>query len=346
MNKKVSYSHPYYHEVITSLNLIEAKEKTMSNQKIHELNIHALTDQEVLQNFVEFQYPAKSTYKIFFSSLIKGWTANPNLMFLPIDDHIVHRGDGIFEAFKAVNNKIYLLNAHLDRLEQSASRIDLKLPYTREEIEKIVKEVFCASKLSNALIRLFVSRGPGGFSTNPYECMSSQLYVVVMELNKLAESKYQKGVTAGRSEIELKQGWMAQVKSCNYLPNVMMKMESIKKSWDFSIGFDQAGCLTEGPTENLAIMNSQGIFIYPEFRNCLKGTTLSRLVEIIHENKLCSVQQRNIFEKEILEAREVFMIGTTLDVIAVVEWNGQKISDGTPGSWAREFRKRIEADMR
>ncbi len=308
--------------------------------------IRKLSDADVLMNLSQVEYKAKHTYKAFYSSLVGGWTDNPNLMLVPLDDHIVHRGDGIFEAMKSLNQKIYLLGAHLDRLKESASRIELKLPFSRNEMESIIQETLQASNLPDALIRLFVSRGPGGFSTNPQECVSSQLYLIVMELPMHSEERYQLGVTAGPSEVAPKQGWMAQVKSCNYLPNVMMKIDSIKRGWDFAIGFDQRGFVTEGPTENIAILDSRGAFVYPKFESSLRGTTLSRLIEIIERDQLCPHEQKDLGETDILSAKEVFLIGTGFDLIGVVRWKGQPISSGAVGPWAHRFRRCILQDQR
>ncbi len=317
----------------------------MGNSKL----VRQLNDQEVWAQLSNHQPATASSYRAFYSSVLCGITTNANFMLIPMDDHMVHRGDGIFEAIKVVDQRIYLLQAHLDRLFKSAEKIDLKIPFKINEIQEIIKETLRVSKLHQALIRVFVSRGPGGFSINPHECPASQLYIVVTEFKPPTVHQYQAGVTAGSSLIPAKLGWMAQVKSCNYLPNVMMKLESLKKGWDYSIGFDDQGYLCEGPTENLAIISAQGQFIYPEFNNCLRGTTLCRLVELIEQHQICTTRQQQILQTDLLSAQEVFMIGTTLDVLSVVEWNGKKIGPaagaGVPGPKSQILRLLLQQDQ-
>ncbi len=101
-------------------------------------------------------------------------------MQLPLDDHMVHRGDGVFEAMKVVSGRIYLIDAHLERLLYSASCIGLSSPWTLAEIKAIIQETLAVTEQQKASIRVFLSRGPGDFSANPYDAIAPQLYVVVM----------------------------------------------------------------------------------------------------------------------------------------------------------------------
>lgn len=280
-----------------------------------------LSDNDVLQSIAQ-KKPYQSSYRAFFSSQLGGITLNPAFMQVPIDDHMVHRGDGVFEAFKSIDRKIYLLNAHLDRLELSAGRLGIKLPMPRAEIETAILETLKASGLNSSLVRLYVSRGPGGFSPNPYESVGSQLYVVATDLKQVPEKSYQDGVSADFSEVVVKEGLWAQVKSCNYLPNVMMKKESVDKKVDFMIGVDSAGHLTEGSTENLAWVNSEQAFCYPKFDNTLRGTTLLRLVDLLGKKNLMKTKEVRAKKEDLMNARAIFMIGTTLDVLPVTKWAG------------------------
>src|SRR6185312_6274247 len=105
-----------------------------------------------------------------------GIVIDPALMIVPLDDHIVHRGDGIFEAARMTAKGFYLLKPHLDRLARSADLIGLKLPKTVQEIAAICEELREVTRLpSGGALRIFVSRGPGDFSPSPYTTVGSQL---------------------------------------------------------------------------------------------------------------------------------------------------------------------------
>src|SRR5690606_6674956 len=136
------------------------------------------------------------------------------------------------------------------------------------------------SKAQDASIRLFVGRGAGSFSANPYDTMGSQLHIVVIRPNQVSAEAIEQGVRLMTSKIPVKDNFMAQVKSCNYLPNVLMKKEAVDQGVDFTIGKDANGYLTEGSTENLIILNKEGQLCKPMAQAILSGTTMNRTFEL------------------------------------------------------------------
>lgn len=285
-----------------------------------------------------------NSYYAFYSSWYGGIVKEPQYLLCPMDDHMVHRGDAVFEALKSIGRRVFLMDAHLDRLFISAEKIGIRSPFTKEEIKDIILQTLKVADRSETLIRLFLSRGPGGFTTNPYDSLGAQLYIVITELKLLPEAKYEKGVRIGKSSIPVKETWMAQVKSCNYLPNVMMKKEAVDRGLDFTVSFDRDGFLTESSTENIVIVDSLGVLVQPELRNILKGTTMTRALELARLQGL-PVAHRNLTEKDLMEAREVMMIGTTLDVLPVTEYEGKPLAKGQVGETSRKLKALIEAEF-
>lgn len=267
-------------------------------------------------------------YKAMYSSWLNGIIKDPQLMFVPIDDHLVHRGDGVFEAMKFKNpQKVYLLSEHLARLQQSSERIGISIPMSIERLSTLIYETIRASELSSGLVRLFLSRGPGGFSTNPYESQGPQIYIVITDLQQLSEKKYEAGVRLGKSQWIAKNTWHAQIKSCNYLHNVMMKKEAVDRNLDFTVSFDDQGFLTEGSTENIVLVDSNGNLLHPHFERILKGTTMVRAFELaqkwISKGFIKEAFAANLKEIDLINAREVMLMGTTLDVLPVGEYEGK-----------------------
>jgi 4-amino-4-deoxychorismate lyase len=197
----------------------------------------------------------RSSYLAMYSTWWDAVVIDPNLMMIPIDDHQVHRGDAVFEAMKAVHHKVYLFDEHLLRLERSMSQIDLTPPFSIKEIKQKVVETLNFTNDPACLIRLFVGRGPGSFTANPYDTIGSQLHIIITTLTPPAEDKVNSGVSLMTSKVKVKDSFMAQIKSCNYLANVLMKKEAVDHKVDFSIGVDSMGHFTEGSTENLIIVN-------------------------------------------------------------------------------------------
>lgn len=311
---------------------------------MRQMNIPILDSEKILENLKNQKNPFFGQYKAYYSSWLGGIVVDPKLMLLAMDDHMVHRGDAVFEAIKYVNRKVFLLDQHLARLERSAQAIFLNLPFSLAQIKQTIIELLRVANQSDGLIRLFVSRGPGGYTTNPYDSVGSQLYITVTELKHPAKEVYENGVKIGKSKIPVKETWMAQVKSCNYLPNVMMKKESVDRGLHFTVAFDSHGFLAESSTENIALVDSKGTLICPKFENILRGTTMIRAFELIEKQGI-KTEQRNIREEELIKSLEVFMIGTTLDVIPVVSYEGNPIGDGKVGIVAKKLLQLVRADL-
>lgn len=302
-----------------------------------------LSDSEIQQKIIDSPLRPKEAF-ILFSTQFMGFTRSPQFLQVPMDDHGFHRGDGVFEAIKVVNGKPYLLSAHIDRLWRSAGMIDLKPPMEKENLHQIVHQAVKLLGIPEALIRIFVTRGPGGFSVNTRDCPASQLYVIVMKRKDLPPEKYREGVRLGLSQIPWKPGFFSQVKSLNYLPNVLMKSEANDRGYDFMTGVDDRGFLTEGPTENLVVIDKQGILCHPGLRTILKGCTMTRLFDLVEEANLLKVNREALMKFEDLhEAQEVFMVGTTLDVLPVSFIEGKA---KVMGPWGSKLLKLIQDDFR
>ena len=159
--------------------------------------------------------PYHDKYLAMYSSIYDGIVTDPVLMVVPIDDHMVHRGDGVFESFKCTDGSIYNLEAHLERLECSCAQLGIALPESLAEIADIVVQTIQAGKEHNALVRLLVSRGQGTMGINPYACFGSELYIVVYELPQANIDELPEGVSMAVSKVPIKPGIFATVKTCN-----------------------------------------------------------------------------------------------------------------------------------
>jgi branched-chain amino acid aminotransferase len=173
---------------------------------------------------------------------------------------------------------------------------------------------------------MFVSRGPGSFSVSPNDTVGTQLYVVVTDLHTPNLALYQKGVQVILSKTPQKPYPFAQIKSCNYLPNVLMKRESLAAGADFAVGVTGEGFLAEGPTENFFFIDSEQNFVYPNFDYTLAGTTLIRVAELaktlVSDGMLKSVVSKNLTMADLRQAREGAMVGTTLGVLPIRDFAG------------------------
>ena len=311
--------------------------------------VPVLSFDQVLDRLLALQQPYHAKYLAMYSSWYGGIIVDPALMMVPVDDHLVHRGDGIFEAFKSVAWHVYALDRHLDRLERSARSSALSLPMSRAELVRTILATIRAANAPDCLARLLVSRGPGGFTANPYECPQSQLYVVVVALHLPPPAKYAEGVRIISSRVPMKSNMFSGIKSCNYLPNVFMKKESEDAGVEFSISIDEDGFLGEGPTENVGIITKDRRFLVPRFDRVLRGTTVTRMMELaqslVETGELIEIGEADITPRQACEAAEIMMFGTSFDVLPVVEYDGHPIGDGHPGPVARKFMEIFREDL-
>lgn len=288
--------------------------------------ISILNDQSFIDVLRRQAVGARKNYRAFYSTFLGGISLEPHHMLVPIDDHMVHRGDAVFEAIKFVREGVYALDRHLDRFDVSRDTIGLSLPFSRTHLEQVIFETIRASKLETGLVRLFLSRGPGGFTTNPYEVTGPQIYCAITELAPLPQEKYKSGVKVGISKVQVKEGFFARTKTCNYLPNVLMKKESIDRGLDFTVSRDEKGKIAEGSTENFAIIDAKGSLVVPKFDRILKGVTLVRAAELAKAQGL-KVLQKSFTKDDVRKAKGALMLGTTLDVIPVQSFESKKWTD-------------------
>ncbi len=279
--------------------------------------------------------PFHENYYAMFSSAWNGIVTDPLLMSVPVDDHLVHRGDGVFETLKCVSGKIYLCREHIARLFASAGKVGLKPAWSQDEIIEIVRQTVRAGARRDCLVRILLSRGRGSFGVSPYDCPKPGLYVIAHKLSPPFMDAHPEGAKCRTSAIPVKPDFFATSKTCNYLPNALMKKEAVDAGVDFTISFDERGKVAEGATENIGILTKQRELLVPKGDRILLGTTMLRVMDLAKENLLGPtldlVDHASIGRRHIASAAEAFIFGTTPDVTAVIEFDGRKIGDGKPG---------------
>jgi branched-chain amino acid aminotransferase len=157
------------------------------------------------------------------------------------------------------------------------------------------------------------------------------------------------GARVVTSSVPVKSPYMATVKNCNYLPNVLMVKDARDRDADFAVGFDVNGCLAEGATENIGIVTHDRRLLFPRLDGILKGTTMIRVMELAETLKdthiLSAIGFGDIRREDITNAMECLIVGTTRNVTSVVLFDGRPVGDGRPGPIARELNRLLEQDI-
>src|SRR5918999_411616 len=219
-------------------------------------------------------------YSAFYSSQLGGIVTDPALMVIPFDDHMVHRGHGIFDTAGLVAGKIYDLEAHLDRFLLSAERSKLRLPGSRDEMRDIIVKTTAASGRRDGSIRYWLSSGPGSLELTPAAGAEPGFFVMVFAGLSYPDRWYTEGLKVMTTTYPIKAPFYAITKATNYLPNVLMQMEAKEAGFDNGVFIDADGNVGESSNMNVAFVTRDGVFAHPKFEHVLAGCTSLRLLEL------------------------------------------------------------------
>ena len=286
----------------------------------------------------------------FYSSQLGGIVTDPALMVLPFDDHMVHRGHGIFDTAGLVGGRIYDLEAHLDRFLGSAEKSRLKLAGSRAEMRDIIIRTTAASGVRDGAIRYWLSSGPGNLDLTPAAGATPGFFVIVFGGLAYPQRWYSEGLKVMTTTYPIKPPLYAITKATNYLPNVLMQMEAKEAGLDNGVFIDDEGFVGESSNMNVAFVTADGVLRHPRFVRVLAGCTSLRLLELAPHLQgsglLTGVEVCDIPVAEARAAREMLLLGSSIKVAPIVEWDGRPIGTGAPGPVARALLDLLENDMR
>ncbi len=267
---------------------------------------------------------------------------------ISVFDHGFLYGDGVFEGIRAYNGKVFRLKEHIDRLYDSAKAIDLKIPMSKDEFIEAVLETLRRNKLRDAYIRPIVTRGVGDLGLDPRKCSNPSVIIIAQPWGAMYGDLYEKGLKAvtvavRRNAID---SLPPNIKSLNYLNNILAKMEANAKGGDEAIFLDHNGYVSEGSGDNIFIVKKGTVYTPPTINN-LKGITREVVIELIERLRI-PFREMNIGLYDLYTADEVFVTGTAAEICPITWIDGRWIGDGKPGKITKklmeEFRKLTERE--
>lgn len=264
-------------------------------------------------------------------------------------DHGLLYGDGVFEGIRVYNGKIFQCDAHVDRLFASASAIRLKIPITREEIIEAMERTVAANGIVDGYIRLVVTRGPGTLGLNPFKCTSPVVVVIADQIAIYSPEMYENGleVIIAKTRRISPEMLPPLVKSCNYLNNILAKIEAVDAGVPEAIMLNAAGQIAEATGDNVFIV-SHGVVITPPIETgILNGITRKVTINLARQLDIPLIE-RAIEVDELYAADECFLTGTAAEIIAVRKVDGRVIGQGKAGpitlKLMEAFRKFIRSE--
>ncbi|MBU4140085.1 MAG: branched-chain-amino-acid transaminase [Euryarchaeota archaeon] len=252
-------------------------------------------------------------------------------------DHGFLYGDGVFEGIRAYNGRVFRLDGHLDRLYDSAKAIDLKVPLSKEEMKRAIIETLKKNGLKDAYIRPIVTRGDGDLGLDPRKCPVPNVFIITQEWGAMYGDLYEKGLTGVTVGIRRNapEALPPNIKSMNYLNNILAKIEANAKGGDEAIMIDVHGNVSEGSGDNIFVVKN-GKIITPPTLNNLRGITRAAAIELAVKDGI-PVAEINMGLFDIYTADEVFVTGTAAEIAPMTKVDGRIIGDGKPGQITRKL---------
>lgn len=257
-------------------------------------------------------------------------------------DHGLLYGDGVFEGIRVYSGRILKLRTHLVRLFESAHSIYLNIGHSIDEVERIVREAVTHNKIGDGYIRLIVTRGVGPLGVNPLQCPKSSMIVITDSLAVYPAAHYDEGISLATASTLQKHPMSLnpRVKSLNYLPNMMAKLEAIRAGADEALLLNSLGNVTECVGENIfAVHRVEGrevITTPPVEAGILVGVTRGIVINMA-SGMGYQVREANLTRHDLFVAEEIFLTGTGAEIVPVNKYDGHAVSGGKPGPVTRKL---------
>lgn len=261
---------------------------------------------------------------------------------ISVFDHCVLYGDGVFEGIRIYDGCIFRLKEHLERLWSSAHYIMLDIPISYDEMVEALKTTIKANGLKNGYIRLVVTRGIGDLGLDPRLCPKPTVFIIASGIKMYPESDYENGlevVTVASNRLNLS-AFNPRVKSCNYLNNIMGKMEGQLANVREAIMLNQDGFVVECTGDNIFLVKQGVLYTPPVYLGALRGITRDAIIELAQADGI-TVKEEPFTRFEVYDADEMFLTGTAAEAIPVVKVDGRQIASGKPGEMTQKLIKKF-----
>ena len=256
-----------------------------------------------------------------------------------VEDRGFQFGDGVYEVIRTYRGRPFAIDEHLSRLERSAQALQLSLGYTKARWIALIEEGLRRSNLPETKIYLQITRGQAP-RDHPFPAELSPTTVLTFrELHPLDLSVRQAGVQAILLE-DIRWG-RCDIKSVNLLANVLARQRA-KEAGVFEAILLRDGAVTEGSVSNVMVVQNGTILTAPEGPRILSGVTRAKVLELAKKEGI-PVVETVVRREDLLGASEVFLTGTTVEVLPVVRVDGQAIGPAVPGPMTQLLSRRWEA---
>lgn len=258
---------------------------------------------------------------------IDGHYTNQDEIKISIDDRGYYFGDGVYEVIKVYGKELFTAEEHVSRLFTSAAKINLSIPYTKEQLIDVARELINRNKLHDGHVYMQVTRGSAERQHHfPVPAVPAVVTAYTMAGSRPTENM--KNGVAVKSVEDIR--WLrCDIKSLNLLGSVLAKEEAKKAGCEEAI-LHRDGIVTEGSSTNMFGVKDGVVRTHPVSNLILEGITRQVVLQLCKELNI-PVEEKAFTLEEAYEMDEFFFTSTTAEVMPVITIDDKTIGDGKRG---------------
>lgn len=287
--------------------------------------------------------PFKEVGKIWMDGKLVDWKEAK----IHVLSHVVHYGSSVFEGFRSYKNKkgsaIFRLQAHTDRLFNSAKIYRMKIPFTKEQINKAIIELMKTNELEECYVRPIVYRGYAELGVDPRPCPVNVTIAVWHWGAYLGPEALENGVSVCVSSWNrmAPNTFPAMAKSgANYMNSQLVKLEALAHGYVEGIALDVYGHVSEGSGENIFIIRDKTLITPPFGASILPGITRNTVITLAQELGIKVIEQL-IPRESLYIAEEVFFTGSAAEITPISSIDGIQIGAGRRGPMTKQLQDKF-----
>ncbi|MBD8034708.1 D-amino-acid transaminase [Solibacillus merdavium] len=250
-------------------------------------------------------------------------------------------GDGVYEVVKVYNGEMFTANEHIDRFYDSAEKIRIVIPYTKDKLHHLLHQLIEVNNIDTGHVYFQITRGAGPRNhIFPGDDVKPVLTGNTKE-NPRPYKNFENGVKA--TFVEDIRWLRCDIKSLNLLGAVLAKQEAFEKGCYEAI-LHRGDVITEGSSSNIYGIKEGVLYTHPANNLILNGITRQVIIKCAAEIGL-PVNEQPMTKEQLLAMDEVIVSSTTSEVTPIIEVDGTVIGNGTPGDWTRKLQAQFETKI-
>ena len=263
---------------------------------------------------------------------------------ISVFDHGLLYGDGVFEGMRVYGGRTFRMAEHLDRLYDSAQAIWLTPPIGKDEMARVTEEGIKRAGITEGYLRHVVTRGVGDLGLDPRSCPRPTAIIIFDTIKIWPPERYEKGLVmmSAATPMPDRESLSPRVKSLNYLPHIMAKLEGIHAQMDEVLMLDRGGYVAEASGMNVFIVRRGAVTTPPAWTGVLRGVTRDIVLELAAEAGF-EAREEPINRYDVYTADEAFLTGTAAEIAPIKSLDGRQIGVGPIGPVTRTLMDRFKA---